>query len=214
MALPLPLVLASTSPRRRDLLTLLQVPFEIAEPSFVERLRPGVSPEAQATQFADGKAASVAGRFPHQLTLGSDTLIAVDGDVLGKPADLAEARTMLRTLRGRTHLIHTAVALRRQADGVRAIGCETVRVWMKAFDEKELDAYLHTGESLGKAGAYSIQGIGGRFIEAIEGDYTAAVGLPLRLTADLLRRQGLVVPIDVVELYRAKPYPNWGTFER
>lgn len=214
MAVPPSVVLASTSPRRKDLLALLQVPFDVAEPSFVERLRPGASPEVQAKQFADGKAASVAGQFPRQLTLGSDTLIAVDGDVLGKPADLAEARTMLRRLRGRTHLIYTAVALRRQADAVQVIGCERVRVWMKAFGETELDAYLHTGESLGKAGAYSIQGIGGRFIETIDGDYTAAVGLPLRLTADLLRRQGVAVPVDVDELYRTKPYPNWGQFER
>lgn len=214
MAVPPSVVLASTSPRRKDLLALLQVPFDVAEPSFVERLRPGALPEAQAKQFADGKAVSVAGQFPRQLTLGSDTLIAVDGDVLGKPADIAEARTMLRRLRGRTHLIYTAVALRRQADAVQVIGCERVRVWMKAFGETELDAYLHTGESLGKAGAYSIQGIGGRFIETIDGDYTAAVGLPLRLTADLLRRQGVAVPVDVDELYRTKPYPNWGQFER
>lgn len=208
------LVLASTSPRRKDLLALLRIPFEIAEPTFIEQLRRDLAPDEQARQFADGKAQSCATRFPDRLVLGSDTLIALDSDVLGKPADLAEARSMLRKLCGRMHLIHTAVALRRQADAVQEVAVETVLVWMKAFDETELEAYLHTGESLGKAGAYSIQGIGGRFIERIEGDYTAAVGLPLRLTADLLRRHGLAVPVDVDELYRAKPYPNWRTFER
>jgi len=214
MTLPTALILASTSPRRKDLLALLQVPFEVVEPDFVERLRQGLAPDAQARQFADGKAASCAARFPDRLVLGSDTLIALDGEVLGKPTDLADARTMLRKLRGRAHLIHTAVALRRHADGIRDFGCETVRVWMRAVDDAELEAYVHTGESLGKAGAYSIQGVGGRLIERIAGDYTAAVGLPLRLTADLLRRHGLAVPADVDELYRAKPYPNWGRFER
>lgn len=208
------LVLASTSPRRKDLLALLRISFEIVEPNFIEQLRQDLAPEEQARQFAAGKALSCATRFPDQLVLGSDTLIALDGEVLGKPADLAEARSMLQKLSGRQHLIHTAVALRRQAAGVGDVAVETVLVWMKAFDEAELEAYLHTGESLGKAGAYSIQGIGGRFIERIEGDYTAAVGLPLRLTADLLRRRGLAVPADVEELYRAKPYPNWGRFER
>ncbi|TAJ08365.1 MAG: septum formation protein Maf [Nitrospirae bacterium] len=208
------LVLASTSPRRKDLLALLRIPFEIAAPHFIEHLRGDLAPEEQARQFADGKAQSCAMRFPDRLILGSDTLIALNGEVLGKPADLVDARSMLQKLSGRRHLIHTAVALRRQADAVQDVAVETVLVWMKAFDEAELEAYLHTGESLGKAGAYSIQGIGGRFIERIEGDYTAAVGLPLRLTADLLRGRGLAVPVDVDELYRSKPYPNWRRFER
>jgi septum formation protein len=214
MAVSPSVILASTSPRRKDLLALLRIPFEIVEPHFIEQLRRDLAPEEQARQFAAGKAQACSMRFPDQLVLGSDTLIALAGLVLGKPADLAEARSMLRKLSGRQHLIHTAVALRRQADGVGDVAVETVLVWMKAFDEAELEAYLHTGESLGKAGAYSIQGIGGRFIERIEGDYTAAVGLPLRLTVDLLRRHGLAVPADVAELYRAKPYPNWGRFER
>jgi septum formation protein len=141
-------------------------------------------------------------------------LIALNGQVMGKPADLVEARSMLQRLRGRTHVIHTAVALWRQSDAVQDAAVETVRVWMRPFGEAELEAYLHTGESLGKAGAYSIQGVGGRFIERIEGDYTAAVGLPLRLVAGLLRKRGLVVPIDVEQLYRDKPYPNWSVFQQ
>lgn len=209
----MPLLLASTSPRRKDLLALLRIPFEVADPSFVERLRRDLTPEEQAKQFAAGKARSCAAQYPTRLVLGSDTLIALDGSVLGKPADLAEARAMLRTLRGREHLIHTAVALCRQDEPGEAIGCETVRVWMKPFSEQELTAYLATGEGLDKAGAYSIQGRGGDLIERILGDYTAAVGLPLRLTAELLRKAGLAIPADVAELYRTKPYPNWGTFE-
>ncbi len=214
MALPKPLILASTSPRRKDLLALLQIPFDVAEPDFSEHPRRDLSPQDQARLFAEGKARSCAERFPDRFVLGSDTLIALDGEVMGKPADLDDARSMLQRLRGRVHVIHTAVALRRQSDAVQDAAVETVRVWVKAFDKVELEAYLHTGESLGKAGAYSIQGVGGRFIERIEGDYTAAVGLPLRLVADLLRRQGLVGPVDVEQLYRSKPYPNWAAFQR
>ncbi|MEW6543173.1 MAG: nucleoside triphosphate pyrophosphatase [Nitrospirota bacterium] len=208
------LLLASTSPRRKDLLALLQVPFEIVEPVFEERVRQDVSPEEQACLIADGKARSCAERFPDRLVLGSDTLIAVGRTILGKPADRAGADRMLRQLRGREHLIHTAVALRGEAARIREWGVETVRVWMKDFTDGELDEYLRTGESLGKAGAYSIQGAGGRLIACIEGDFTAAVGLPLKLVAGLLTKHGMPVPVDVAQLYRAKPYPNWAVFQR
>jgi septum formation protein len=208
------LILASTSPRRKDLLALLQVPFQIAEPTFVEHLSRDRAPDEQAMMFAEGKARSCAARFPGSVILGSDTLIALDGEVMGKPSGLADARSMLLRLRGRVHAIHTAVALLRQSDAIQDAAVETVLVWMRPFDETELEAYLHTGESLGKAGAYSIQGVGGRFIERIEGDYTAAVGLPLRLVAGLLRKRGVTLPIDVEQLYRDKPYPNWAVFQR
>src|SRR5579885_3140945 len=169
----MPLILASTSPRRKDLLALLGVPFEVVEPDFQEDLRAPGPPEELAGRFARGKAESCAARRPDALVVGSDTLIAWEGLVLGKPRDLAEAGAMLRRLRGRPHAIHTAVALRRLADGVEAVEVETVRVWMRGFAEEELDAYLRTGESLGKAGAYSIQGRGAGLIERIEGDYPA-----------------------------------------
>jgi septum formation protein len=156
---------------------------------------------------------SCASRWPDRLILGSDTLIELDGEVLGKPADLEEARRMLERLAGREHLIHTAVALRRQTNGCCETAVETVRVRMAAFTVGERDAYLRTGESLGKAGAYSIQGEGSRFITRIEGDYTAAVGLPLRRTAALLAACGCPVPVDLGDLYRRKPYPNWARYE-
>lgn len=208
------LILASTSPRRKDLLALLQVPFQIAEPGFAEHLSRDRPPDEQALMFAEGKARSCAERFPGSLILGSDTLIALNGEVMGKPSSLADARVMLLRLRGRAHVIHTAVVLLRRSDTVRDAAVETVLVWMRQFDEAELEAYLHTGECLGKAGAYSIQGVGGRFIERIEGDYTAAVGLPLRLVAGLLQKRGVALPVDVEQLYRDKPYPNWWRFQR
>lgn len=206
------LILASTSPRRKELLSLLGIPFDIVDPGFVEQVAERLAPEEQARRFADGKARTCAARFPDRLVLGSDTLIALEGQALGKPADAEEARCMLDRLRGREHLIHTAVALRRHTDALHQDAVETVRVWMEAFTDAELDAYVRAGESLGKAGAYSIQGLGGRLIRKIEGDYTAAVGLPLRMTAGLLHACGVALPIDLDELYRGKPYPNWAGF--
>jgi septum formation protein len=207
------LILASTSPRRHDLLTLLQIPFEVAAPTFVEQLARGVSPEQQAKCFAEQKARSCAQRFPEALVLGSDTLISLGGEILGKPADAADAAAMLRRLCGRAHEVHTAVALGRHADPVLDAAVETVRVWMRGFSEAEAEEYLRSGESMGKAGAYSIQGRGGDLVSRIEGDYPTVVGLPLRLVASLLRRRGVQLPLDVEDLYRRKPYPNWERFD-
>ena len=210
----MPLILASRSPRRHELLALLQVPFEVVDPKFDERIHAEVPPEAQAWTFALGKAQSCAQRYEESLVLGSDTLIAVGDTILGKPAARAQADAMLRRLRGRDHRIYTAVALYDPARKIQDVAVDIVQVWMKPFSDANLDAYLADGEWQGKAGAYSIQGRGGDFIERIEGDYTAAVGLPLRLTASLLKKHGLSVPVDVEQLYRTKPYPNWSTFQR
>ncbi len=203
------ILLASTSPRRKDLLQLLRIPFEVIPPDFPEAIRSDQAPLDQAKAFALGKARSVAFRFPDRLVLGSDTLIEVEGDILGKPKAPGEARRMLRRLAGRPHLIHTAIALVRASKELEEVAVETVRVWMKELSEEELAGYLATGESLGKAGAYAIQGEGGTLIQRLEGDYTAAVGLPLRLVAELLQRHGVDVPISVKDLYRIKAYPNW-----
>jgi septum formation protein len=207
------LILASTSLRRKELLALLRLPFEVVEPSFAEKIRPGLPPDEQVRSFAAGKARSCVSRFPGDVILGSDTLISIENEILGKPADVREAGAMLRRLRGRRHVIHTAVALVKPAGGVEDLALETVQVWMKDVSEGEIERYVRTGECLGKAGAYSIQGAGGRLIDRIEGDYTAAVGLPLRLVADLLRKQGLSTPVDMAFLYSTKPFPNWAVFQ-
>ncbi len=206
-------VLASTSPRRRELLALLGIPFGVQSPDFIETIVPSLDATEQATTFARGKARSVAVREANALVIGSDTLISLGGSVLGKPADLDEAAAMLRRLAGREHRIHTAVALASSDTHVDEAAVETVVVAMKDFGPADLARYLDTGESLGKAGAYSIQGAGGELIQQIEGDYTAAVGLPLRLVAQMLQRAGLRVPVDVEDLYRRTPYCNWARFQ-
>lgn len=205
-------LLASTSPRRKELLALLQIPFEVAKPTFEESFRAGPTAEELVRTIAVGKARSCIDRFPDRWVLGSDTLIALGAESLGKPQDLAEAGSMLKRLRGRDHTVHSAVALCRQRDSIQDVAVESVRVWMHDLRDPEVEAYLHTGEWVGKAGGYSIQGTGGRLIARIDGDYTAAVGLPLRLTATLLAARGVCVPIDVAALYCNKPYPNWGLF--
>ncbi len=206
------LVLASTSPRRKELLALLHVAFEVADPPFEEQPSERLGPEEQSLSFAEGKARSCAGMFPNGLILAGDTLIELDRAILGKPADARESAAMLRRLRGRTHMVHTAVALYRPADHLMHKGIETVRVAMRNFDEAELKAYVRSHEGMGKAGAYSIQGLGGHLIKQIDGDYPAVVGLPLRLVVALLQRVGVMVPIDIDQLYRERPYSNWKKF--
>ncbi|HET8579966.1 MAG TPA: Maf family protein, partial [Nitrospiraceae bacterium] len=205
------LILASTSPRRKDLLALLQIPFEVVAPPFQEQVSQESSAAEQAQRFALGKAWSCAQQYPDSLVLGSDTLISVGTYVLGKPADLDEARAILRSLRGREHVIHTAVAICRKRDDLQDLAAEKVRVWMNNLSDAEVEAYLQTEEWIGKAGAYSIQDSGSRLITRIEGEYTAAVGLPLRLVACLLQRHGVDVP-DIQKLYQTKPYLNWSRF--
>lgn len=206
------LILASTSPRRHELLTLLGLPFDVVAPPFIEQVQPHRSAEAQAVEFAAGKARSCLPSCPDALILGSDTLISLGSEVLGKPVDLADAEVMLRRLAGQTHRIVTAVALAGPEPDRCEVRMADVLVTMKPLNDAALAAYLQTGDSLGKAGAYSIQGGGAVFIDRIEGDYTAAVGLPLRLVAEMLRQRGVFSPVDVDQLYARRPYPNWDRF--
>jgi nucleoside triphosphate pyrophosphatase len=205
-------VLASTSPRRRELLALLGIPFEVRSPAFEESVVPGRPADELAAYFSQGKARSVAKNDPETIVLGSDTLIELEGAVLGKPVNLAEARAMLRRMAGREHLVHTAVTVSCLARGVETTELSTARVRMKRFDAEVHERYLATGDSLGKAGAYSIQGGGGELIERLDGDFTTVVGLPLRLVATLLEQAGVKVPVDLYVLYAEKPYENWARF--
>lgn len=206
------LVLASTSPRRRELLALLGLSFDIWSPTFEEQPIAGLSPLEQVTRFALGKARSVAQARPHDLVLGSDTVIELDGRLLGKPLDLGDARAMLTHLAGRPHHVHTAVALCSQVRAIESVEVATATVHMKADINQAIERYLATHESLGKAGAYSIQGFGGELVERIEGDYTTVVGLPMKVVARLLLSAGHPVPQDVKALYQRKPYPSWSRF--
>ncbi len=206
------LVLASTSPRRKELLALLGLPFDIRSPDFEERIIPGRSATDLVTSFARGKAQSVAAMDPEAVVLGSDTVIELDGTVLGKPRGLSEAETMLRRMAGREHLVHTAVSICCVACALDRTEVSTARVRMNPDDAGRIDRYLATGESLGKAGGYSIQGHGVELISSLEGDFPTVVGLPLKLVASMLTQAGFRVPVDVDHLYRTASYGSWIRF--
>lgn len=206
------ILLASTSPRRRELLKLLGLEFHTIPPTCEEIPVPELSPRAQAQQFARDKAYSIAIKNLNDLVIGSDTVIEIQGRLLGKPVNLQDAETMLRNLRGKCHQVHTGVAVIQQGSNISIDFVETANVWIQPFDEHTLKAYLATEESLGKAGAYSIQGDGAELIEKIDGDYPTIVGLPLWRTAKVLEKQGVVLPNPVEEIYRLKPYANWKDF--
>jgi septum formation protein len=206
------IVLASTSPRRRDLLALLGIVFEVCNPFCEERILSGWSAAELVAYFSRSKADSVAQQAEDALVLASDTLIELDKAVLGKPRDLAEARSMLRGLAGREHCVKTAVTVVCRGRQLESTQGSTTRVWMKPYEAEAHERYLASGDSLGKAGGYSIQGPGADLVERIDGDFTTVVGFPLRLVARLLAQGGVTVPVDVDELYRTKPYGNWTRF--
>ena len=206
------LILASTSPRRREILALLGLPFEVIEPPFEERGSADLSIRDEVLAFAVGKARSVSVNHPDAIVIASDTMIGLDGEKMGKPSGPDDARRMLCALSGKTHQIYTAVAVVDGAGGSGLNIVEQVQIDMRRFDDGEIDNYLACGESLDKAGAYSIQGEGAELIEAIRGDYLAAVGLPLKPIAAYLTRRGVSLALDVNQLYLDKSFLNWRRF--
>jgi septum formation protein len=182
------LVLASGSPRRRELLTALGLSFVVRPPEVDESRLAGEAPEAYVDRLALAKARAAA--RPGELALGADTIVWIDGQLLAKPGDTAEARRMLALLAGREHTVLTAVALHEPATGREAVGRERSRVRMASMSAEEIAWYAATGEPLDKAGAYAVQGLGALFVEAVDGNYTNVVGLPLPLTYRLFRELG------------------------
>ncbi|HEV8307779.1 MAG TPA: Maf family protein [Methylomirabilota bacterium] len=199
------LVLASASPRRRELLARLGLPFDVVPSGASEALLPGLPILTGVADLALRKARDVAARIQREqggpaVVLGADTLVVLDGWPFGKPASPADARRMLTALAGRTHAVVTAVGLVESGvERPRAFGSpdreatETVvsRVIMRPYSAGEIEAYLATPEPYDKAGAYAVQGAGGQFVLRVEGCYTNVVGLPLTTTARLLRAFGL-----------------------
>ena len=186
------LILASASPRRTRLLEDWGIAHEIVVPDFDETFEPGLDPVRQAERLARAKAEFVLeSRAEARAVLGADTIVAVADRQLAKPADAAEALAMLLDLSGREIRVVTGVALaRRSAETLW--GAETTLLDMRAYDLDEARSYVATGEPLGKAGAFAIQGEGGRLIASRRGSYSNVVGLPRRLVLDLLRRGGLL----------------------
>jgi septum formation protein len=184
-----PLTLASASPRRRELLARLGLPFRVSPVSVAEAPLQGEAPAATARRLALLKLRSARRLTDPSVTLAADTVVGLEGVALGKPRDPEEARRMLRRLRARAHLVHTGVAV--GAPGLELCEVETTRVRMRPYTEEELERYVATGDPLDKAGAYAIQDADFHPVLALEGSYTNVVGLPLPLTARLLGAAGL-----------------------
>ena len=188
-------ILASQSPRRRDLLALIGVPHEVQPADIDETYLPGEEPRQHVERLARQKALRIAEQGA--VVIGSDTIVVVDGDVLGKPLDEVDATRMLRRLSGRSHVVMTAVAIawagRIESD------VEEVGVTFHQLSDAEIAAYIRTGEPMDKAGAYGIQGYGATIVARVDGDYFAVMGLALQLLVRLLRKVGLRYRFGAVE---------------
>jgi septum formation protein len=186
------LVLASASPRRRELLEVIGVDFQVLPVEADESRQPGESPAALARRLARAKAEAASSRVGRDRpVLGADTVVALGEHVFGKPADAAEAVAMLRSLSAREHTVYTAVSVLCGGHREDALSESVVR--FKPLSGREIEAYVATGEPMDKAGAYAIQGLGGVFVEHLSGSYSGVMGLPVFETARILDRLGLSV---------------------
>ncbi|HYI02445.1 Maf family protein [Hyalangium sp.] len=188
---PTSLVLASASPRRRDLLSQLGLRFTVAAADLDETPLAGEAADLYVLRLARAKAQAVAARFPDTWVLAADTTVALGTELLGKPGGPDEARQMLTQLSGRTHAVYTGVALAGRAEEATVVH---TRVTFRTLSAGEIDWYVSTGEPLDKAGAYAIQGKGGFLVASVEGSPTNVVGLPLGETLALLTRAGVPLP--------------------
>lgn len=182
------LILASASPRRRELLAQIAIPHTVHPAHIDETRQPEEAPVAYVQRLALEKASAISKTNPGQTVLAADTTVVLGTEVLNKPADLADAQRMLRALAGRTHSVYTAIAV--AGAQVTHSHVESTAVTFTSIGEDELSTYLATGDSLDKAGAYGIQGYAARWVARIEGDFFNVVGLPLAATVRLLRAAG------------------------
>ncbi len=179
------LVLASASPRRRELLAAAGFSFDVDAAEIDETRRPDEAPDAYAGRVAGEKATVVSRRHPNRIVLAADTIVVVDATVLGKPRDDADARRMLELLSGRSHDVLTAVAI--LDSGQMQTALERTTVWFQPLTADDINWYITSGEPVGKAGAYAIQGLAARFVPRIEGSYSNVVGLPVEAVSRLLK---------------------------
>ena len=184
----MPLLLASASPRRKEILTLLDIPFEVC-PAVRESAPAGLPPAERVQALARCKAEEVAAAHPNRLVVGADTMVVLDGRALGKPRDEAHALEMLTALQGRRHTVRTGVTLRQGDKSLTQ--SEATDVCFRSASESELLAYIATGEPMDKAGAYGVQGKGALLVERLEGDFFNVMGLPVLRLSRMLEYFGI-----------------------
>ena len=186
---PKPIILASASPRRQELLKNAGIAFEIRPANIPEVPHAGEDPVAFAERMARDKARAVRLLLPERIILAADTVVAVENEILGKPASADDAACMLRLLSGRTHAVISGVCL--VGEGFEDVRSETTAVEFSRMTEAEIREYVATGEPMDKAGAYAIQGRASRWITRVDGDYTNVVGLPVELVLKMLKQHGV-----------------------
>lgn len=193
--MPRLVVLASTSPFRRDLLARLQIPFEVAAPDTDEAALPGEPPTETARRLAEAKARAVAGRFPGALVIGSDQVAASDGERFGKPGTRANAAAQLRQMRGKEVVFHTGLCVLNTATDRSQVRCVDTHVGFRQLDDAEIESYLDKEDALNCAGSAKSEGLGISLLSYMRGDDpNALVGLPLIALCDMLRAEGLALP--------------------
>ena len=185
------IVLASASPRRSELLESAGISFSVVPADIAEEALPGESPTAHVLRLAEGKALAVAGSAEGDYFIGADTVVVCDGEIMGKPADAADARRMLTALSGKAHEVITGFAVYERKQDRLVSDAVSTRVIFKPLTVEEIDAYIATGCPFDKAGAYAIQGGAAYMVRGIEGSYTNVVGLPLCEVVEVLRRFGV-----------------------
>jgi len=190
------LILASASPRRRALLSLLGLPFRVVEADVEEGRLEGESPQGMVMRLSRVKAEAVAASARRGIVIACDTIVVLEGEVLGKPANPEEATRTLRRLRGWEHRVYSGLTVVDVESGQLHAACDETGVHMRAYEDEEIAAYVASGDPLDKAGAYAIQSVSFHPVARIEGCYASVMGLPLRLVAQVLRALGLPVPSD------------------
>jgi septum formation protein len=185
-------ILASASPRRSELLNQLGLEFEVVPSGIDEVAQEGETPAEHVRRLATAKAGELADRYPEAWVIGADTIVVINGDLLGKPADESEARAMLAKLSGRKHEVFTGIAVMRKSAEINLSEVVTSEVIFKDISEEEMDWYVKTDEPYDKAGGYAVQGGGAFFIKEIHGSYTNVIGLPLYEAVSLLKLAGAI----------------------
>jgi len=192
-------ILASASPRRRELLASIGLEFEVRPSNVPEVRREGEAPEEYVARLSRDKAGALAGEHPDRWVIAADTTVLLGEELLEKPSDAADAARMLATISGKTHVVYTGVTLQNASRTYRDTRVAETEVRMLEMDGREIDWYVRSGEPLDKAGAYAAQGIGAVFIDSIHGSYTNVVGLPLATLFQMLRRAGIDPLTDLPE---------------
>ncbi len=186
------LILASKSPRRRYLLNQAGLSFSVIPSNIDEKSVPKSSPENYARLLAEAKASDISKKYPEKWVIGADTIVLINGSILGKPGSIAEARAMLKRLSGRTHKVLTGYCICCKNKKQHFSETKTTKVVFKKLTDEEIKWYTHTKEPFDKAGAYAIQGLGTFLVKSINGSYTNVVGLPVCEVIEFLLKQGVI----------------------